>query len=110
MQHRTRVQIDLNVRVRGNGTFAGLDDASGPVAVGDVVEVYESESGLAGEGTVTEIDGDRELIFLSLDWAALKVAPADAGTRCTACRKTYGKGWLGRDGLCDSCYVARNPL
>ena len=71
-QQRTRVEIDLNVRVRGNGTFVGFEDLSGPVAVGEIVEVYESESGVAGEGRVTEIDGDRELVYLSVDWPSLK--------------------------------------
>jgi len=71
-QPRTRVEIDLNVRVRGNDTFVGFEDLSGPVAVGEVVEVYESESGVAGEGRFTEIDGDRELVYLSVDWPSLK--------------------------------------
>lgn len=78
-RQRTRVEIDLNVRVRGNGTFVGFDDVSGPVAVGESVEVYESESGVAGDGRVTEIDGDRELIFLSVDWASLKEEAASSG-------------------------------
>jgi hypothetical protein len=78
-RRQTRVEIDLNVRVRGNGTFVGFDDVSGPVAVGESVEVHESESGVAGEGRVTEIDGDRELIFLSVDWASLKEEAATSG-------------------------------
>jgi predicted RNA-binding protein len=48
----TRVEIDLNVRARGNWTFSGLEDADGPVEVGDIVEVYEAESGLVGPGRV----------------------------------------------------------
>jgi hypothetical protein len=71
-QPRTRVEIDLNVRVRGNDTFVGFEDLSGPVAVGEIVEVYESESGVAGEGRVTEIDGDAELVYLSVDWPSIK--------------------------------------
>jgi hypothetical protein len=50
----TRVQIDLNVRVRGNATYAGFEDVTGPLAVDQVVEVFEPESGLAGLGRVTE--------------------------------------------------------
>jgi hypothetical protein len=73
-QQRTRVEIDLNVRVRGNDTFVGFEDLSGPVAVGELVEVYESESGVAGEGRITEIDGDRELVYLSVDWTSLSEA------------------------------------
>jgi hypothetical protein len=70
-QSRTRIEIDLNVRVRGNDTFVGFEDLTGPVAVGEIVEVYESESGVTGEGRVTEIDGDRELVYLSVDWSSL---------------------------------------
>src|SRR5437016_2086023 len=71
-QRRTRVEIDLNVRVRGNDTFVSFEDVSGPIAVGESVEVYESESGVSGEGKVTEIDGDRELVYLSVDWSSLR--------------------------------------
>lgn len=67
----TRVEIDLNVRVRGNWTFSGMEDADGPVAVGDVVEAYEAESGLVGPGRVEDVDEARHLIYLSVDWDAL---------------------------------------
>jgi hypothetical protein len=70
-QWRTRVEIDLNVRVRGNDTFVAFDDVSGPIAVGEGVEVFESESGVSGDGRITEIDGDRELVYLSVDWSSL---------------------------------------
>jgi len=66
-----RVEIDLNVRVRGNWTFTGLEDADGPIAVGDVVQVFEPESGIEGPGRVEEVDLHRRLIFLSVDWASL---------------------------------------
>jgi hypothetical protein len=67
----TRVTIDPNVRVRGNGTYAGFEDVTGPMAVGETVEVHEPESGLVGVGSITEIDGDRELVYLSVDWSSL---------------------------------------
>lgn len=67
----TRVAIDPNVRVRGNGTYAGFEDVSGPITVGDHVEVYEAESNLVGQGRVTEIDVKRELVYLSVDWSSL---------------------------------------
>lgn len=69
----TRVEIDLNVRARGDWTFSGLEDADGPVEVGDVVEVYETESGLAGLGRVEEVDMVSRLVYLSVDWSALHV-------------------------------------
>src|SRR5262249_40094652 len=70
----TRVAIDPNIRVRGNGTFAGLEDVSGPLVLGDTVEVYESEANIVGSGTVTEIDLDKQLVYLSVDWASLRDA------------------------------------
>lgn len=67
----SRVSIDPNIRVRGNSTYAGFEDVTGPIAVGEDVEVYEPESGLVGTGRVTEIDGSRELVYLSVNWASL---------------------------------------
>ena len=63
--------IDPNVRVRGNGTYAGFEDVNGPMAVGEPVEVHEPESGLVGVGRITEIDGTRKLVYLSVDWSSL---------------------------------------
>jgi hypothetical protein len=76
---RTRVEIDLNVRVRGNDTFVGFEDVSGPIGVDEDVEVYESESGVVGDGKITEIDGERELVYLSVDWSSLTEAKAPSG-------------------------------
>jgi len=67
----TRIAIDPNVRVRGNGTYAGFEDVSGPLTAGAKVEVYEPESGLVGNGQVTEIDAAKELVYLSVDWSSL---------------------------------------
>ncbi len=66
-----RVAIDLNVRVRGNQTYAGFEDVDGGLAPGDDVEVYEPESGLVGQGRVTDVDNKRQLVYLAVDWAAL---------------------------------------
>jgi len=76
-----RIEIDLNVRVRGHLTYSGFEDVVGPategdlpVAVGETVEVFESESGLAGTATVTEVDATARLIYLEVAWADL-IAP-----------------------------------
>lgn len=69
----TRVEIDLNIRVRGNWTLAGLEHADGPVSQGDSVEVYEPESGVTGPGRIEEVDNARRVIFLSVDWGALQL-------------------------------------
>lgn len=75
----TRIEIDPNVRVRGNGTRAGFEDVYGPIAVNMQVEVFEPESGLVGPGRVTEIDAVKRLVFLSVEWSKLREqAPADA--------------------------------
>lgn len=72
---KTRIAIDPNIRVRGNGTYAGFEDADGPLVVGDIVEVFEPESGLAGQGNVADVDNERELVYLSVEWASLKPRP-----------------------------------
>ena len=68
----SRVKVDLNVRVRGNQTYSGLEDAEGPLAVGQRVEVHEPESGLVGDGQITEIDTVSQLVYLNVDWASLR--------------------------------------
>ncbi len=73
---RTRIAIDPNVRVRGNGTYAGFEDVDGPLALHLPVQVHEPESGLVGTGVITEIDPARELVYLSVDWSSLR---AEAG-------------------------------
>ncbi len=84
----TRVAIDLNIRVRGNQTYAGLEDADGPVAVGDDIEVYERETRLAGPATVVEVDTVKRLVDLAVDWSALRRitwhGPPREPSKCTS--------------------------
>jgi hypothetical protein len=91
IEPKTRIAIDPNVRVRGNGTYAGFEDVSGPIAVGDQVEVYEGESNLVGQGRVTEIDVERELVYLSVDWSSLsdEVVPQVPQAETTAGRVLF---------------------
>jgi hypothetical protein len=72
-----RIANDPNVRVRGNQTYAGLEDVEGTVALGSCVEVYEPESGLAGPAEVVEVDHDRGLVYLAVDWRKLHEQPAN---------------------------------
>ncbi len=74
---RPVIDIDPNVRVHGNDTYAGFEDVVGPLSVGSEVAVRESEVGLLGIGWITEIDVQRELVYLSVDWAQLHVATVD---------------------------------
>lgn len=66
----TTIVIDLNVRTP-NGTYAGFEDANGPVEVGDVVNVVERESGMFGGALVTGVDENLRLIYLSVAWGTL---------------------------------------
>jgi hypothetical protein len=69
---RTRVEIDPNVRLRGNQTRTGLKYCHGPVAVGDTVTVYEPEADLEGRGEVTDIDHDKQLVWIRVVWSSLQ--------------------------------------
>jgi hypothetical protein len=68
----TRVEIDPNVRVRGNQTFTGLEEVEGPIAVGVWVRVYERESGVEGDAWVTDVDEGKGLVYLNVIWSSLK--------------------------------------
>lgn len=67
----TRIAIDPNVRVRGNDTYSGFEDVAGELAVGADVEVFVEETELVGQGRIAEIDPDRRLVYLSVDWSSL---------------------------------------
>jgi hypothetical protein len=69
---KTRIEIDPNVRVRGQLTFAGLEDVYGPLRLGQTVEVFEPEGDIVGEGRVVEIDIARQLVILGVNWASLR--------------------------------------
>lgn len=68
-----RVRIDPNVRVRGNGTYSGVEDVYGVLVQGDEVVVFEPEANLVGKGRVSEIDLERQLVYLAVDWSSLQV-------------------------------------
>lgn len=68
----SRVEIDPNVRVRGNQTFSGLDNVYGPIAVGQAVQVFEPEADIVGDGWVTDIDHKKKLVYLRVMWSSLR--------------------------------------
>lgn len=68
----TTVNIDPNVRVRGNQTFAGFEDADASVRPYEWVDVVEPESGARGAAMVTEVDEDKRLIYLSVIWVGFR--------------------------------------
>lgn len=66
------VVIDLNVRLGHSETFSGLEDVTGPIAVGDRVTAIETESGLTGPAYVTAIEPERGLVYLRIAWNQLR--------------------------------------
>lgn len=71
-----RVRIDPNIRVHGQDTLVGFEDVEGIDAlvlhIGEVVTVYEPESGLRGEGSIIEVDPVKQLVTLAVDWSSLR--------------------------------------
>lgn len=68
----TRVEIDLNVRSGVDETYAGYEDVHGDFPnIGDWVEVFEAESGLAGFGQVLELRAETRIIVLGVQFAKL---------------------------------------
>jgi hypothetical protein len=84
---KTRIRIDPNIRVRGNHTLAERHDVDGPILVGTAVEVYEPEADIVGNGRVVEVDTDRDLIVLAVDWPSLRPRQRD---RTPATRPSAG--------------------
>jgi hypothetical protein len=67
-----RVEIDPNVRLTApdgtvNATRAGLSDADGPMAPGDHVTAFESESGLEWPARVVAVE--RGFVFVRPEWS-----------------------------------------
>jgi hypothetical protein len=71
----TRIAIDLNVRARGNGTYAGFEHVEGPIVIDDEVEVYEAETGAVGRGRIFDVDVAKRIVFLDVDWTSIHVPP-----------------------------------
>lgn len=71
-----QVEVDPNVRVRGNQTYSCFRHVRGAdlPAIGDPVQVVEPESGLTGTGTVTDLDHEAEIIYIRVDWRGLRLA------------------------------------
>jgi hypothetical protein len=74
--------IDPNVRVAGNRTYGGFEDVLGgfvgDLSPGDPVTVLEEESGVIGEATVYEINYEKQLVYLEVDWASLRPRPGQS--------------------------------
>jgi hypothetical protein len=66
-----RIEVDLNSRGRDGYTFSRLSRASGPVAVGDTVTVFEPDDYVAAPARVVRVDRERDFVFLDVDWSSL---------------------------------------
>ncbi|MFB4265288.1 hypothetical protein [Nonomuraea sp. GTA35] len=69
-----RVRIDPNIRVGDGFTLADFDDVEDDAAdlhIREAVTVYEPESGLRGFGSVVEVDQDKRLVTVAVDWPTL---------------------------------------
>lgn len=75
MRFHPVIHIDPNVRVNIDETFSGFEDIEGDqrVHVGQMVGVYEPESGLRGTAVVTHVNDDRRLVYLNVDWRGLQI-------------------------------------
>lgn len=72
-----RILIDPNVRVMGNQTFSVVpEDADGPVATGDQVLAVWEGTGVTAPATVTDVDEDRHLVYLKVNWGAFGAGEA----------------------------------
>lgn len=75
------VDIDPNVRVRHNWTYASFGDIHGGAAhVDDIVHVHVEETDLHGVGRIVDVDWDKKLIYLEVDWASIRPGPLQAPT------------------------------
>ncbi|WP_167096869.1 hypothetical protein [Mycobacterium sp. DL592] len=67
--------IDPNVRVADNRTYSGFEDVLGgfveDLVPGAPVVVLEEESDVVGNATVYEVDYEKELIYLTVNWSSL---------------------------------------
>ena len=88
--------IDPNVRVAGNRTYGGFEDVLGgfveDLAPGDPITVLEEESDVIGDGVVYEINHDKQLVYLSVDWSSLRPRPQ----RSAISPRTYTQSALSR--------------
>lgn len=73
-----RIEIDPNVRTKGNRTYTGYEDVVGGVIpqVDEHVIVFESESGVEGPAQVFAIAAVERLIYLTVDWQLLRAVSA----------------------------------
>lgn len=69
-----RIEIDPNLRVRGNQTIAGFEDIyDGQPIVGERCAVFEREAALLGHGWITAIDDAESLIYIDVVWSSLRI-------------------------------------
>ncbi|MDP9075349.1 MAG: hypothetical protein M3N98_14540 [Actinomycetota bacterium] len=66
------VTIDPTVRVRGDGTCVSFDRVIGPMDIGTDAMVIDPVSGHVGDGQITDVDQEAQLVYLTVDWDSLR--------------------------------------
>jgi hypothetical protein len=81
-----RIEIDPNVRVRGNKTFAGFEDVQEhgqltrtrlrdvPVTAGEAVLAWEPEDNIVTDAVVVDVDEEKRLVYLAVEWGRWREA------------------------------------
>lgn len=73
-----RFKIDLNVRVAGHLSYAGLEDLvpeGSAVSLGEQILAWEPGSGMVADAVVHAIDEDTQIVYLDVDWQSLRSWP-----------------------------------
>ena len=85
-----RVEVDFSTTVRGGLVRASLRRFHGddPVMVGERVEAFDDDEGLAFVGAVAEIDG--RFAYLRMEWTAATPAPAMSFDQWNFSALTFG--------------------
>lgn len=77
---QTKVNIDLNIRVRGQLTYTGFEHIQGDLpSVGDSVLAVEPEDGIQAPAIVVDLDEKRHLIYLAVAWREFTERPVISG-------------------------------
>jgi hypothetical protein len=69
----TLVEINPNLRITDGNTVVDRTAELASMHVGDLVAVFESQSGIYGRAWIASFDDEDDSVILYVDWANLKV-------------------------------------
>lgn len=64
-----QIRIDLNDRDKRGFVPANISDAIGPLEVGEPAIVYEPDDSVWLSAEIREIDAERGIVWLDVDWS-----------------------------------------